>query len=346
MKLKYYVALVIAVIAIMSVALWKFGIKTDFSITLYNGRVIQLPIVLWLGTVLVLLVLLSFVFFIVDFLREKFINFRISHDIDTLCTQMLNQSVRHDFSANEKLVFKIPHIAMISRAVARFSLNPKIPSEPCGLSRIDGIFESIKQINLGYEQNVKKFNFSDGDAFFVKNIFNSIRRDHKIGFNVISEARYDDTTRREAFLLMAQKATAKELYLMLQKSLALDPKTFTAACEGIMAEHAKTGAKIDETAIFKAMKRANLEENDFVNLAKITKTSLDPDEWLKIFENIAISNERAELAFLYVLCDLEMLSLAQNRLATLPKNEYAKIRAYVDLRKHGANYPLDLFFSA
>lgn len=303
-----------------------------------------MPLVIWLGAVFVAFVVLSIIFFLADWINQKIMIFRKQSDIDNISVQIMTQAIKSDMDLGEPPRFRNPEFRLISKIISRFHLSPKIPSDDVGIPRIDGIFEVMKQINLGYEQNIKKYRFSTQNEFFIKNLINAIKRDYKSGFNIINDAKYSESVRKEAFLLMCEKAVSKDLYKMIETSLFLDKEMFMKATGAIMSEYNKTHYKIDDGAIFKAAKRSKMQPLDYVALSKLFKAQLDPDDWLKIFENLAIMNERAELAFLYVLCDLEMIDLAQKRLSTLPKTEYLKIRAYVDLRKNGASYPLELFF--
>lgn len=92
-------------------------------------------------------------------------------------------------------------------------------------------------------------------------------------------------------------------------------------------------------------KKAKFTPNDYVELAKRMKGFFNPDAWLKYFENLTSYDENADLGYFYVLCDLEMIAQVEQKLSNTQKEEFLNIKAFIDLRKQGKNYPLELFFA-
>ena len=84
-------------------------------------------------------------------------------------------------------------------------------------------------------------------------------------------------------------------------------------------------------------------KEDYLALAQKTKECYEPSSWVRLFEFLANKDENAELAYFYVLLELEMIDEAKERLNSHPQNELLKIRAYLDLKNLGKNYPLELF---
>ncbi|MDE5603063.1 MAG: hypothetical protein K2I71_03980, partial [Helicobacter sp.] len=101
--------------------------------------------------------------------------------------------------------------------------------------------------------------------------------------------------------------------------------------------------QLSNEEIIKLCKEVKYNKEDYLHLAQKIKKCYEPDLWVSLFEALANEDEKAEMAYFYVLLDLEMLDEAKDRLNTYPKNEFLKIRAYLDLKSLGKKYPLELF---
>ncbi len=87
----------------------------------------------------------------------------------------------------------------------------------------------------------------------------------------------------------------------------------------------------------------NLSADDFVNIAKEIKEIFLPEDRLKLFEELKNINEKSQNAYFYTLLDLEMIQKATEELENFEENEFLAIRAFLELKKCGKNYNLELF---
>ena len=105
----------------------------------------------------------------------------------------------------------------------------------------------------------------------------------------------------------------------------------------------KTGVTQSDEEVAKLCAEVGYNKEDYLALAQKTKECYEPSSWVRLFEFLANKDENAELAYFYVLLELEMIDEAKERLNSHPQNELLKIRAYLDLKNLGKNYPLELF---
>ena len=337
MKLKYYLGLVLVIL--LGIGIYAYSaLPDDFHATLMlKQSQLELTLGMMLGGLAAFLIALVLLFFVANWLYSRVATYQKQKDFHKIITQVLEQTSKYNYTP---AVYKNPSFLSLSKILRRFKLVPKLSSQNSGIGKIDHMFEALHQVELGYTQDLKKYGFVTSNDFFIKNTLNKITKDYKSGFSVLVDGDFDFSVKKEAFLKMLPKCNQKEIIKMLESSAVLDK---TMVFESI--EYLKRYQDIPEDKkIVQFCKKAEFESMDYVELARRLKGFFGPDEWLKFFENLSILDEKAELSFLYILCDLEMINQVVQRFSGMDKNEFLNVRAYIDLRTHGKNYPLDLFF--
>lgn len=338
MKFKYYIIAIIAIVSL--VGLGAYGIlPADFSLSVstQDGRNFVLPFVVLMGIFAGMLFMLGLLFFIIDWVISRIGVFYQQKDLQKLTTQILEQACRNSYTP---VVYKNNSFLMLSRILRRFSLTPKLSSQNSGIGKLDQMFEVLNQIELGYEQDLKKYQFSVDNIFYAKNILNKVKKDYRFGFSVLSNGDFNQETKRQVFFSIIGKCNLKEIIKILETSVFLDKAMVFEAIESCK----KLQSMPEDKVVIQSSKKAKFTSLDYIELAKMLKVFFGPDMWLKFFENLTLLDEQAELSFMYVLCDLEMITQVEQRLANFQKNEFLNVRAYIDLRKQGKNYPSELFF--
>ncbi|CBG39399.1 Putative periplasmic protein [Helicobacter mustelae 12198] len=335
--MKYYLGFTIVFVLGISVYVYSV-LPGNFTLAMPTNEKVELPVAIWVAIILSLFFVMSLLFFFWDFLRTKFLSFYYLRDFSALMDQFLNQSMGKPVSPTQ---YRQQNLGTISRVLSRFELRPRLDSKSSGVEKIDRVFDVLEQISLGYEQDIKKYNLPYENDFFIKNIMNKLKKDYRFGINAFKMP-IPNGAKKEVFLQILERIEPKDLYkiLELEKVETLDKEMSFAIVEFLQ----KKGKKVEDDYLMQIFKKSKFDAEDYLKLAKRTKHFYTPDEWLKFFEDLCTADERAENSYLYVLCDLEMLDLARQKLSSLPKNEFLNVRAYLDLRSHGGNYPLSIFF--
>lgn len=337
MKLKYYLGLVLLIIA--GVGIYAYSALPDnFHATLMLEKSqFELTLGMMLGGLAAFLIALVLLFFVANWLYSRVATYQSQKDFYKIIAQVLEQASKDNYTP---VVYKNPSFLSLSKILRRFTLVPKLSSQNSGISKIDQMFETLNQVELGYAQDLKKYGFASSNDFSVKNILNKITKDYKAGFSVLMDGDFGFGIKKEVFLKMLSKCNQKEIIKMLESSAVLDKVMVFESVEFLKRYQEMP----DDKKIAQFAKKANFESMDYVELAKRLKGFFGPDEWLKFFENLTLLDEKAELSFLYILCDLEMINQVVQRFSGVDKSEFLNVRAYIDLRTQGKNYPLDLFF--
>jgi hypothetical protein len=152
------------------------------------------------------------------------------------------------------------------------------------------------------------------------------------------------------------------------------PKKYDkSVCEMVYAEYIKTAtvANIDKykeflnkDALFAILVRVNADKNtleisnealqtlfsnleldtkEYINISRVTASSMIPDQRIKLFETISNEKEEATDAYLYTLLDLEMLEPAYAMLDISQPDEFQNFKAYRALKECSQPFNLELF---
>ncbi|PAF43407.1 hypothetical protein [Helicobacter sp. 11S03491-1] len=337
MRFKYYI--IFAILFIIAVAAYIYSIDTG-SYTLstpHQSQSLNLPIAVWVAIIILIFFVLSLIFFLGEWIRGMLIEYRNNRDFEKIIHQIFEQSTTKAFT---KEVYKNHHLNLLSKILARFYLQANLDSPPSSYAKIDKLFDIYNQINQGNGQDIKKYNLSEDNEFFIKNTYNKIQKDLKFALEVLKE-NFNIDLKKYAFIQIAQRGGDKEI----QKALRLSEGFLDREMlKELFIAYSQNRATFTHADIAQMCKNVHYDENNYLRLAKESKPFLSPDAWLKLFEFIADGDENAEKSYLYVLLDLEIPDSVVERLSTHSKNEFLIVNAYLDLKKIGKNYPIDIFF--
>lgn len=336
MKLKYYV--IFSIVFMGAVGLYLYSLSAqDYTYMLpLSGFVITLPVAAWIVGIVGVFCVLTLIFFASAWLKDVIDDYHRKSDYDKLLTQIneqaLNQPIK-DRSFNRKA------FGDLSKILQRFYLKPRLDSHESFNRKIDGLFEHYKDVMSGKIVNLKSYRLSMDNKFNLQNLKNKIQADYKSAFGLFNQA-YPEEFKTYALLEILQNAQQKDFERALE-FLPDQPnyKIAYALFDGFL----KYPTSLDSKTLFDVCKKANFSAMDYIGFAKKSKGVFSPDDWIKLFETCADSDEKAEMAYFYVLFELEMLDRARERHKTHAKGEYLAIDAYLDLKESGKNYPFEIF---
>ncbi|MDO7252807.1 hypothetical protein [Helicobacter cappadocius] len=337
MKFKYYI--MFAVLFIIATAIYIYSLNSG-SYTLsasHQGESLNLPIAIWVAIIVLVFFVISLIFFLGEWIRGLLTKYYNNRDFEKIIHQIIEQNTRKN---PPKETYKNHHFDLLSKILARFDLKANLNSQNSTYSKIDKLFEAYKQIDKGIEQDIKKYDLSEDNEFFIKNTQNKISKDTKFALDVLKGTLSTDL-KKYAFIAIVQNSSDKEIQKALELSRSFLDKEMLRE---LFVAYSQNRATFEIDNITKLCKSVQYAEINYLRLAKESKPFLSPDMWLKIFGKLANNDEKAEKAYLYALIDLEMIEQAKERLSTHNKDDFLIINAYLELKKMGRNYPVNLFF--
>lgn len=337
MKLKYYVTFSAIFMLIIGVYAYELESSSYTYHIPFSQMNITLPVAIWIILILALFFVVTLIFFASAWAKDILENYQRKHDYDKLLTQINEQALNQDI---KNRIFKRKAFGDLSKILQRFYLKPRLDSAESFNHKIDTLFENYKDVMSGKVVDLKNYHLSNDNKFNVQNLKNMIQKDYKNGFKIL-EKNYPNELKHYAVLEILKNAQLKELEKL--SSLFTDEILDKSIAQEIFKLYLKNPKHIANSNIYEALKKVGTSPMEYVQYAINSKGNLTPDEWLCFFEECADFDEKAEMAFFYVLFELEMIDKAKERHRSHSKGEYKFIDAYLDLRSLNKNYPFDIF---
>ncbi|PAF50637.1 hypothetical protein [Helicobacter sp. 13S00477-4] len=337
MRFKYYIIFTIFFIIAVGTYIYSLNSGTYPLQIPHQSESVNLPIAIWISIVILIFFILSMIFFLGEWIRGLLAKYHNNKDFEKITNQIIEQNTKKFFT---KQNYRNHHYALLSKILSRFELKANLESQNSSYYKIDKLFNVYKQIEDGNEQDVKKYNLSEDNEFFIKNIQYKIQKDIKFGIEIL-KGTFNLALKKYAFTQITIKGNDREIQKALDFSINFLDKEML---KELFIAYSQNRTTLDRETIAKLCKKAGYGEINYLRLAKEAKPFLSPDMWLKHFEYIADNDENAEKSYLYVLLDLEMIDSVNERLSLHSKNDFLIINAYLDLKKMGKNYPIDIFF--
>lgn len=337
MKLKYYIGALFVFIVLLGLYVYSLS-GESYTIHLpFSETSITLLVALWYVIPVIIF------FFIVVFLefggkyrlwrkRSKY-----KQDYRLILEQIENQLLSKNVSLKQPIMNRYK---ALSTLLHNLTLDVKEGTPiKSGEARIDELIETLGNLKRGEYVNLKKFSPPSTSSFVRQNMINHIHSDEKFALEVLKKSSYEEEYRKEAFKkLLDKEDNIKEL-----KRYVGEIKFDKEMANQVLGMCYAKKLDFNQDEILQLCAEMKYTKEEYLHLARKMKECYEPSSWVSLFEALANKNEAAEIAYFYVLLELEMIDEAKEKLATYPENEFLKVRAYLDLKDLGKKYPLELF---
>ena len=254
--------------------------------------------------------------------------------IDAICDAYLQKEERH----NE---YKTPRYKLLGTLLENTALLPiKDIAGTTNNEKIDTILDLLNKIKNGEVVDLKPYGLKVDNELVIANK----RNKYKKGL-IKAEAILSNTVKYPEVL-------CREVYVDFVKSSSLDEiekhKKFMSE-EALNLIFARINAdenrlEVPNDKLIELMNLLDLDKTKLINISRtLSKSSMIPEQRMKLFETLIEKNDMAMDAYLYTLYDLEMLAPANEILNVASQDEYLNFRAYSALRECGKNFPIDMF---
>ncbi len=237
-----------------------------------------------------------------------------------------------------------PSNQQLSNTIARFHLVPALDSQDSGNAKIDKLFSLYRAIAQGELTDIRKYHLNNNNPFALQNTKNYALKSNKNALEIFSDPSKSDEVRAYAFRLICESKNAKDLQKALNANACdcLDPSSLQQAlllCKEL-------DIALDPATIAGLCKQVGFDTNAYISLAKAMQAQCTPDVWLTYFKQLADNDENAQMAYLLVLVELEMVDTLEQELRGFGGDEAKGLRAYMELKRAGKHYPISAFVIA
>jgi len=333
MHLKRYTLASIILIAAVSFYVYKMVSTGTYTLELF-GINISLPIAVWSVVPMALLFLASFVHILYygfkDYLRRK----RVSRDIDKLADALfwdiLKEPKKHNYTDKE-----IRKIGVVLDMGCDNLL--KVDKKKCN-ELIRDALDIVTAIKHGEFVDLKKINLDKSNPYEIQNWLNFLKTEPNRAEEILRKSEsFDPKVVNEALKIFVESANEHQLekyaHLMNNDTLMHLLDTMSKRDEK---------EKISLEAIEKLLMEKNLSNCNYMLLSRKLSKLYTPHALLSFFEKLVARDERAFKAYIFILIEFEMLDKANELLEDTQPDEYLDFKAFLDLRKAGKHYPINL----
>jgi len=334
MGLKRYIlgSLVLAIIIFG----YTFSIEAgDYRVQILDFTLI-LPIAIWVILPMVILLLLTILHILFYGLKNYFTLKSIKKDSNALMTlinkRLLNQTANVSFQNND---FK--EIGSVIK-----QLNLDVTNSNFSSSNAD-ITKSVEQrfnIKSGKYISSKDLKLETTNPLMMENIKNRIELDDTFALDVVKNpSKNTQEIVKFAFL----KVIKTKSITTIKKTI--DELTFDKEMiQSLLLKDSQQNPEFAMTndIVLKLLKKVDFTNTELIEIAKNYKKSMNPEQIIKLYEDLIVDKEEYTTAYLYVLAEYEMIDQMRDILMNSGTNDYIPFKAIVDLKDAGKlTYSLD-----
>jgi len=332
MGLKKYI--VFSILLIILVAGYTYSILPGTYEIKVMEKTFTLPIVAWVSLPIVLLFLASVLHMFVYGFKGYLSNRSIVKDEENILESIKSNLLYK----NDARIYKRKTFRELSEILSQVQLVPKEGDFTSENKEINQIVEKLKSIDSGKYLSPKELKLDDTNPLTLKNITNKVNTDYDFCLDILKRpANHDQEMIKMAFFRVLENKSMTTVKKVLS-GIKLDKEMIL---ELFKRDSQQTDFSLSKEEVIKYIKNIEFSKEDFINLAKLYKNNMLPDDLLKIFEEISNTNELALDSYLYVLFEYEMIDTIRDIFSSSAQDELLPYKALLDLKDAGKHYTLD-----
>jgi len=301
------------------------------------GFPINLPVAVWMVLPMLLLLIASVVHMMFYGTKNFFKFKKWEKDIvtldDALYWSLLNEPKAHKF--NLKPFKKTASLLSVSDLKVRGEVSSDVSE------RLSEALTFISEIEDGHyvDLKAKKLDriLSKDNKIVQKNLSNRIEEDESFAEEVIvSHNLYSEKVFNEAL----EKFASTTNFLKARKHInKFNKESFFTLLNRVVKDEELECDKVILDEFIVALE-PQFECVDYLQTAISTMQELSPDDNLAMWKGYQNRYSKAEIAYLYLLFDYEMIDEAGNYLEEHDESEFKRFRALYDLKKEHKKYKI------
>lgn len=333
MHLKKYTFLSFLLIAAIG-GLTFYQVDARYTLNVF-GIPVNLPIAVWIVLPMVLLYVASLFhmayYSFVRHLKER----KYQKDYKTL----VNSVYRAIFHEPKKNYYKTAEFKNIGAVTDRSNIILNEFNFDCKEDMLRKAVEYIKDIKRGDYVDIKDIELSPKNPINLKNLENKMNQEPTYSGVILKKC--DDFGEDMCKKALKVYITYADILKIKDYAKIFDKEILFEFIKSVKKR--KLTLNINEMIYILKESKIELNEKDYIDLAREVKTIYHPDERIKLFGLLKNENEKVEAAYIYTLLDLEMVDRAKQELENSQEDEFLNLKAFLELKECGKNYPLKLF---
>jgi len=334
MRLGLYIIASIVLMAIAGIFVYSIN-PGNYTIEEF-GIPVTIPIAVWIVAPMLVLMIASVVH-MMFYGTKNFFKFK-KWEKDTLSLDdALYWSLLHEPKAHK---YNLPLLKQTASLLSVASV--KVDGAVDDISdRLRGALTLVSEIERGEYVDLKSRKLgktlSSENPLVIKNLMNRLAKEESFSEEILQHKElYTD----ELFAKALSDFSSKTTLVKAKKYLNLyDKENFLLLISRVTKENdlGVTKEILDE---FIVALEEKLECADYLMMSTIMMQQLSPDENLKLWRGYQNKYTKAQIAYLYLLFDYEMIDKAGDYLDEHDENDFKRFRALYDLKKEHKKYKI------
>ncbi len=334
MHFKRYTLASIVLIAAVGGYVYYMITKDTYTVELLGVNV-NLPIAVWIVVPMALLYLASLFHMLYYGFKGYLQRRRTERDLaklsDALYWDVLKEPKKHSY--DDKEIRKIG--VVLDAGCEDFS---GVDKSQCD-ERVKEALEMIEAIGRGEYVEMKKISLEKSNPYVVQNWLNFLKNEPERAEEILRKPEsYDEKVVHEALKCFVESASQQQI----EKYKEMVDITVLIHLLDSMKKSGEEKPRISLEFIETLLEELDVSEEDYLQIAQRLSKLYTPDEVLRFFEKRVASDEKAFKAYVFVLIEFEMLDKANELLQDTARGEYLDFKAFLDLRRAGKHYPMEL----
>ena len=334
MRLVLYIIASIILMAIVGIFVYMIN-PGNYT---YNelGFPLELPIALWVVLPMFGLMLASLLHMMFYGTKNFFKFKKWESDTNTL-DDALYWALLHEPQAHK---FNLPQLKQTASllSVSNISVKGNVDVKSEKLEEALAITSAIERGEY-VDLKVKKLSrvLSSSNPLVKQNILNRLAKDELFAEEIIQDKLSYD---RSIFKIALNKFANTTTFVQAQKHLALFDKESLMILIGRVTLDNDLGLTKDILDKFIVALESTLECGDYLQLSTLMMKKLSPDENLLVWKAYQSKYSKAEIAYLYLLFEYEMVDKAGDYLREHGEDDFKRFRALYELKKEDKKYKI------
>ncbi len=331
---KYILASILLLIVITG---YVFSVESgDYRMQIVDQFII-LPVAVWI-------MVPALILFVVTLLHMFFYGFKnylssraIQKDNENLLIVIKQRLINQTAS----VTFKSDEVKELGNILSQVDLTISGDEFTSSDKKISKTSEYILDINNKKYVSNKDFKLSNDNVLMQQNLKNRVDSDDNFALDVLKQpSLYKNDLIKCAFIKVIDTKSMTSIKKVLD-GLTLDVEMLIKFVSKDSQE--KTEFSLDNRALLKLINSVDISNKDLITIAKAYKLSMNPEQLIKLYEDLMTQNEKLTESYLYVLSEYEMIDDIREILVNSQKNEFTIYKAYLDLRDAGKHYSINSF---
>lgn len=295
----------------------------------------SLPIYLWV----VVPVIILFISTILHMLFYGFKNFFEKQAVDSDLKNINNYIEKRLLNEKSNKRLKNKEFKKLGEVLNQLEIDIKNDQFKCENESLNNIAHKINDISKDNYIAIKSLKLDKNNPIEYKNLINRVKKDSNFALEILKNStKYSQDVIKVAFDQVLENKSIDRI-----KNLIDGLNITNEMVASLLLKDSKLSAeqRYTNSEILHLIQDNKLSNKELIEIAKNYKKTMQPEQLIKLFEDIVANDESLTESYLYVLFQYEMLTQIKEIIENSSKDEYTTFKALIDLKDAGKHYSVE-----